>query len=168
MGVLKILDTTLQNIADAIREKTGSRKTYSPEEMPDAIRSISGGGEPPIILSNAYTSDMRNKETDIPNTYIESKGQQVNYNGWFSTDYIQIPEGATYVCYVNGSEWSAFYDNDKVFIARGGYGLVAIPENAHYVRASNSNGYINTLKIFFVNDYSDEQIMLIRSESEVF
>lgn len=36
--------TYFENIADAIREKTGEAVTYTPEEMPDAIRNISGGG----------------------------------------------------------------------------------------------------------------------------
>ena len=44
MNILKIQDTTIQNIADAIREKTKALDAYTPLEMPDAIRSIEGGG----------------------------------------------------------------------------------------------------------------------------
>lgn len=36
---------TLQDIADAIREKNGSSDTYKPSEMAEAIRGIEGGGE---------------------------------------------------------------------------------------------------------------------------
>lgn len=36
---------TLQDIADAIREKNGSSDTYKPNEMAEAIRGIEGGGE---------------------------------------------------------------------------------------------------------------------------
>lgn len=41
-----VLDSTLTNIADAIRGKNGSSDTYKPSEMPAAITAIpSGGGE---------------------------------------------------------------------------------------------------------------------------
>ena len=41
-----ISDTTLDNIATAIREKTGKQDKMTPVQMPDEIRGISGGGEP--------------------------------------------------------------------------------------------------------------------------
>lgn len=39
-----IQDTTLTNIADAIREKNGSEDTYKPAEMAEAISAIKAGG----------------------------------------------------------------------------------------------------------------------------
>ena len=44
MAVYTIQDTTLTDIADAIREKTGTSDTYKPTEMADAIAAIEAGG----------------------------------------------------------------------------------------------------------------------------
>lgn len=41
-----ISDTTLDNIATAIREKTGKQDKMTPVQMPDEIRGIPGGAEP--------------------------------------------------------------------------------------------------------------------------
>lgn len=60
------IKSLFEDIADAIREKSGSSDTYTPAEMPDAIRNISGkpainnfqltviggyNGDAPIILN---------------------------------------------------------------------------------------------------------------------
>lgn len=44
MAIYTIEDTTITNIADAIREKNGSTNKYNPSQMPDAIRAIETGG----------------------------------------------------------------------------------------------------------------------------
>ena len=43
MGQVLVTESNLQNIADAIREKTGSSDTYTPAEMSEAISDISTG-----------------------------------------------------------------------------------------------------------------------------
>lgn len=54
MGNVIINDSSLTNIANAIRAKNGTTNTYKPSEMADAITAITGGGsgtewvEPPI------------------------------------------------------------------------------------------------------------------------
>lgn len=45
MSIYSIQGTTLTDIADAIRSKTGKTASMTPIEMPDEIESISGGGE---------------------------------------------------------------------------------------------------------------------------
>lgn len=45
-------EETITDIADAIREKTATTDEYSPLEMPDAIRSIQGGGVDASIVDN--------------------------------------------------------------------------------------------------------------------
>lgn len=42
------INTYFQNIADAIREKTGETSLITPGDMPDEIRGISGGGVEPL------------------------------------------------------------------------------------------------------------------------
>lgn len=47
MSNVVINDTHLTNIANAIREKTGTNDTFKPSEMPKAIRDIESGGVEP-------------------------------------------------------------------------------------------------------------------------
>ncbi len=42
MAKVLVNDTSLSDIADAIREKNGTSETYKPSEMGDAVREISG------------------------------------------------------------------------------------------------------------------------------
>lgn len=44
MANVLVEKSNLEDIADAIREKTSETLTYKPREMPDAIRRIGGGG----------------------------------------------------------------------------------------------------------------------------
>lgn len=56
---------TLQDIADAIREKNGSSDTYKPSEMAEAIRGIEGGGGSSILSSlipYGFPTDVAEKE----------------------------------------------------------------------------------------------------------
>ena len=55
-----IKDTTLTNIADAIRAKKSSTDTYTPAEMATAISSIeTGGGGGPTAEDLTFTGDLR-------------------------------------------------------------------------------------------------------------
>ena len=54
-----IKDTTLTNIADAIRAKKSSTNTYTPAEMATAISSIeTGGGGGPTAEDLTFTDDL--------------------------------------------------------------------------------------------------------------
>jgi len=56
MSVVLINDSTLTDIADAIREQNGTQTTYLPGDMADAIAAIEGGGGtiPDITISNSH------------------------------------------------------------------------------------------------------------------
>lgn len=57
MANVLINENTMTDIADAIREKLGVSDTYKPAEMPDAIASISGGGNLPTAFAPIVLSD---------------------------------------------------------------------------------------------------------------
>lgn len=60
MAKVLVEETSLQNIANSIREKTGTEDTYKPSEMASAISSIeTGGGSVPEkgIVINEWNSD---------------------------------------------------------------------------------------------------------------
>ena len=49
-----VTKSKLNTIGDTIREKTGENERYTLDEMPDAIRSISGNGDGESMTSNFY------------------------------------------------------------------------------------------------------------------
>lgn len=57
MAVVLINESTLTDIADAIRTKNGQETLYKPSDMPDAIEAISGGGITPVINSLSVTEN---------------------------------------------------------------------------------------------------------------
>jgi hypothetical protein len=52
---------TLQDIADAIREKNGNSDIYKPSEMASAIRGIEGGGGEGFDFSGLYPKNFENE-----------------------------------------------------------------------------------------------------------
>lgn len=62
-----IQDTTLTNIANAIREKSGSEDAYKPNEMAEAIAAIEGGG------SSSGGFDISTLNAYLSANYVENK-----------------------------------------------------------------------------------------------
>ena len=84
-----IKDTTLTNIADAIRAKKSSTDTYTPAEMATAISSIeTGGGGGPTAEDLTFTGDLQ-----YFNYYgrmgklIKKYGSQMSFNDVSDMDY---------------------------------------------------------------------------------
>lgn len=69
MSIYTIQDTTLTDIADAIRSKTGKTASMTPAEMVDEIESISGGGDiTDSIVVKSRDSDGYPTELDYYNS----------------------------------------------------------------------------------------------------
>lgn len=97
MTKVAVTETYLTDIADAIRQQTGSVGTYKPSEMADAILDISGGGGSSgggssclalnIIIENGskYKLDKTVSEivqalnSGISPVFIETNGAYKNY-----------------------------------------------------------------------------------------
>lgn len=63
MANVLVEESSLQDIADAIRSKNGTQNTYKPNQMADAIEAISGGGITPtgtISITANGTFDVTN------------------------------------------------------------------------------------------------------------
>lgn len=57
MGNVVVNDTSLQDVANAIREKNGLETKYKPAEMGQAIRDIPSGGKEPVIEELSITEN---------------------------------------------------------------------------------------------------------------
>lgn len=83
-----VAESSLEDIADAIRSKNGTQTTYKPGEMADAIEAISGGGITPTgtknITSNGTGIDVAQYATAdvaVPNSYSAGDEGKVVSNG---------------------------------------------------------------------------------------
>lgn len=69
MSKVMLSESYLEDIADAIRAKTGTQDTYTPGEMPEAIEAISGGGITPTgtisITSNGTVDVTQYASADV-------------------------------------------------------------------------------------------------------
>lgn len=90
MAKYSIEDTTLTNIADAIREKNGETTQYNPVDMPAAIAAIQGGGgsgegleREEITLGSSYVSGWLSDTTSSSVDYSWDAGYQTPYYPMF-------------------------------------------------------------------------------------
>ena len=72
MSTMLIQSDTLDDIADAIRAKTGSVSTMTPLEMPTEIANISGGGDITLLHSAGLTRSQINGENRTIYTFTEA------------------------------------------------------------------------------------------------
>lgn len=90
MAEVLVQDSSLQDIADAIREKNGTETTYKPSEMGDAVREISGGGGggvPPeaLVLTGNCSYRFANNGW---NWFLEEYGDQIRIEELNNASYM--------------------------------------------------------------------------------
>lgn len=85
MARVFVNDTTLTDIADAIREKLDTEQTYKPSEMAEAVRGIQSGGsgesltEYMVSLDGAFRNSVFAEGTEI-DLRVGTKLENPNYN----------------------------------------------------------------------------------------
>ena len=86
----------------------------------------------------------------INNVYINyNTGEEVAYNGWSASDYIDLSDSTDGYFYRAGkiaeASYCSFYDSNKNFVApcpaANNFGQTIIPNNARYVRLSTADNY---------------------------
>lgn len=90
MANVLVQDTSLQNIADAIRAKNGTQDTYKPSQMADAITN----------LPNSYTASDVGKVVNRDRQLVEQMNAQYTENGTYNTTLVgevvvNVPSGGS-------------------------------------------------------------------------
>jgi len=83
------IKSLFEDIAEAIREKSGSSDTYTPTEMPEAIRNISGGG-------NLYTNYTYTTGSKVPYKCSTARTLLCTLGG---REFYKTNNDLAYVCY---------------------------------------------------------------------
>lgn len=152
MALLLYDDANIQDIADAIRAKTGSLSTYTVGQMAQAIMNIPSGG-------GGVSTPLWSTAEIVAGEYVS------NTNGTFISDgsgarspMVAVTENAITV--FTASDWNniynAWYDSTQTFISsfslgRGGTSIgylevVNRPANARYVCISNSSAAMPNIR----------------------
>ena len=86
----------------------------------------------------------------IPNTFIDNGGVETSYNGWTSTDFIDISAYSTLYTIMLYDNFNAFYDANKTFISMFSTTsqVVIVPTGAVYARFSDPTSNMSSAKVF--------------------
>ena len=134
MAKVAITESYLEDIADAIRSKTGmSEETYYPSQMASAIMTISGsGGITPAGTININTNGTHNvtnyasANVSVPNSYSSSDEGKVVSNG-----ALVAQSSATYT--ENGTYDTTLKNSVTVNVEGGGNANVTQDANGYIV-----------------------------------
>ena len=127
-----IHDSTLEDIADAIRSKTGGSSLIAPEDMPSEIESISGGGSSGGLVKKTGT-------VSIASNYTYTGAVDATYTG------MEIATGLStiYSVVAYSKNW-----NDRVWSANM-YGFSSAINNGIQTGGENSSLYYPTLAVIW-------------------
>lgn len=142
---------------DAATGETGTEYEYKNpntdviKKMDELAVAISEGGG----AGGNYSDDLFDG-TLISNTYIDkTNGSLVPYNGWSSTDFIDVSKiNDFYICgavaFSSDRDYNAWYDGDKNFISSLWLSShITVPSTAKYVRISGKTDAITGTKMFY-------------------
>ena len=139
MGEIKLTDTdNYENIAQAIREQSGTEDTYFPSEMPAAIRSFGNGKMDKVNPTGTGSFSLNRKESTTVGQYSVAVGYQSTANQPYS--------------FVSGKN-NRHLDEDVIFVVGNGENCASssAPEInliASDAFAVNKEGYVSAMQSF--------------------
>ena len=174
MAYYLIEDTTLSNIGDAIREKTGRTDTMSPSTMASVIRSINIGNnsegdsveETPVnLISEQIHIDSTSQNTFVTllseNSFIAENYNKTNLFVVLTANNLDEINSSTYSsCY----QWTSMFASNKVMTANTDdiwYGMGV------YIMLGKSYFYPSTLQIpYSLNDDSNTNYSYLNTTAD--
>lgn len=113
-----------------------------------------------VVPSSEYIVTLENlhdSSTDFQNTYINpSNGELINYNGWISTDFIELNGQVSVAVLIKDWQYCAVYDENKNFIRNLSNSLNgSLTSNAKYIRFSGVRATIQKLYVYPSNNITD-------------
>lgn len=172
MANVLVEETSLQNIANSIREKTGTEDTYKPSEMANAISGIeTGGGSVQVEIQRYTPTDSESSHTFKHNlgvmpdfVFIYRNGNSTNHNnyiieygiGWkakTSSDE-DVPQGS-HALYSKG------YSMSKYAQLSWEYGLEDKIGMSNPINADTENIYLQADKYYSSTMLSGAEYILI-------
>lgn len=113
-----------------------------------------------VVPSSEYIVTLENlhdSSTDFQNTYISStNGALINYNGWVSTDFIELNGQVSVVSILKDFQYCAVYDENKKFIRNLQNGInSALTSNVKYIRFSGLRQNMQNLYVYSSNNITD-------------
>lgn len=138
------------DIIAALKEK-GIISSGELLQLASDIRKISTGtiietSNPNIEQNISMKSEVLSYEI-IPDSYIDTNGNEISYWGWDSTSYINV-EGYEELEIENGDlSWSCYFDEEKNGLGTVDTFYPNVPSNAKYVRISNDSSIFAALKV---------------------
>jgi hypothetical protein len=136
--------------ATLITKTITENKTYNAQEdNADGYSQVTVN----VVPSSEYIVTLENlhdSSTDFQNTYINSAdGKLINYNGWDSTDFIEIKGQIAVNVPIKEWQYCAVYDENKNFIRTLTDGLnSSLTSNVKYIRFSGSRASMRKLYIY--------------------
>lgn len=105
-----------------------------------------------VIGYGAGGGGVENMDLNLTsNVYIDGSGNEVSYNGWSATDFLEIENSDVYIaCSFEANSYNAFYDSSKAFISTfsSTSGKLTIPTGAKYIRLSAETSRMTDMYIF--------------------
>lgn len=162
-------DKNTNNLATAISSITGGggatliTKTITENGTYDATDDNADGYSEVtvnVVPSSEYIVTLENlhdSSTDFQNTYISSTdGALINYNGWVSTDFIELNGQVSVVSLLKDLQYCAVYDENKKFIRNLQDGInSALTSNVKYIRFSGLRQNMQNLCVYSSNNITD-------------
>lgn len=105
-----------------------------------------------VIGYGAGGGGIENMDLNLtPDVYIDGSGNEISYNGWSATDFLEIENRDVYIAYsYESNNYNAFYDSSKAFISTfsSTSGKLTIPTGAKYIRLSAETSRMADMYIF--------------------
>ena len=164
MATVIIDDANLRNIANAIREKSGSTDTYKPSDMSQAILDIvSGGGEIQFIIPETTVELVATEGTPLPDGWVMCNAPV------FLTETPSLVDSQTYKLTIDNTTYDMQVANNDGMWLGGNVGLLqgGVDNGEDYIFQLGEFQGSPTLMLFLKGEAGTHTVKLEYNQSEI-